>query len=398
MIPKGILWHSTGANNPNLKRYIQPSDNAKDKNDMLELLGINNNKNDWNHIVRQAGVNAWIGKLKDGSVAAVQTLPWNYRPWGCGSGAKGSCNNGWIQFEICEDNLSDKNYFNKIYTEACELTAYLCELYKIDPNGTVSVNGVKVPTILCHADAHELGFGSNHADIYHWFKKHGKDMEDVRNDVSKLLKPTVVEKPVVKETYRVRKTWEDAKSQVGAYTSLDNAKDACDKAGKGFEVYNSKGIAIYPESSVVTEENSKISSPFKVGDAVKIITGAKYVGGKDIPNWLIKTKVYVREIKKNGDIAFSTGKTGAITGVTSAKNLTPYTSSTTKAVDNKGFTPYIIRVNTGALNVRAGAGNGYKITKVIYKNETHTIVDEKSGWGKLKNGNGWIYLAYTKKI
>ena len=25
----GILWHSTGANNPNLKRYIQPDDNAK---------------------------------------------------------------------------------------------------------------------------------------------------------------------------------------------------------------------------------------------------------------------------------------------------------------------------------------------------------------------------------
>ena len=24
---KGILWHSTGANNPNLKRYVQPSEN-----------------------------------------------------------------------------------------------------------------------------------------------------------------------------------------------------------------------------------------------------------------------------------------------------------------------------------------------------------------------------------
>ena len=55
-------------------------------------------------------MNAWIGKLADGSVAAVQTMPWDFRPWGCGSGSKGSCNSGWIQFEICEDALTDADY------------------------------------------------------------------------------------------------------------------------------------------------------------------------------------------------------------------------------------------------------------------------------------------------
>ena len=30
MTVKGILWHSTGANNPTLKRYVQPDDNAAD--------------------------------------------------------------------------------------------------------------------------------------------------------------------------------------------------------------------------------------------------------------------------------------------------------------------------------------------------------------------------------
>jgi hypothetical protein len=52
-----------------------------------------------------AGLNAFIGYLRDGSVGTIQTMPWDFRPWGCGSGIKGSCNNGWIQFEICEDNL-----------------------------------------------------------------------------------------------------------------------------------------------------------------------------------------------------------------------------------------------------------------------------------------------------
>ena len=136
MTVKGVLWHSTGANNPNLKRYVQPSDvkpasDTYTKAEWLKILGTNNNKNDMNHIKREMGVNGWIGKLANGSVAAIQLMPWDYKPWGCGSGPKGSCNNGWIQFEICEDGLTDKTYFNAIYKEACELTAYLCLTYKI---------------------------------------------------------------------------------------------------------------------------------------------------------------------------------------------------------------------------------------------------------------------------
>lgn len=190
---KGVLWHSTGANNKTIKRYVQPSENDKNYQSLIAKIGKNTSRTDWNHSSQQAGVNAWIGALADGSVAAVQTLPWNYRPWGCGSGPKGSCNTGWIQFEICEDNLSDPNYFAKVYKEACELTAYLCKTYNINPNGSVNVNGVIVPTILCHQDSYQLGLGSNHADVYHWFKKYGKDMATVRKDVAALMQSKVIE-------------------------------------------------------------------------------------------------------------------------------------------------------------------------------------------------------------
>lgn len=235
MTPKGILWHSTGANNTWIMRYVQPSDNAPDRAEMLKLIGTNKYKNDWNHIERQAGVNAWVGKLADGTVAAVQTLPWNYRPWGCGTGKKGSCNDTHINFEICEDNLSDAAYFNKVYKEACELTAYLCELYKIDPKGTIVHNGVTVPTILCHADSYKLGLGSNHGDVLHWFKKHGKTMDDVRNDVAALMKKPEATKPVVTTT-------------------------------------------------------------IKAGDVVKITSGATYYSGKAIPSWVKNTTWIVREV------------------------------------------------------------------------------------------------------
>lgn len=185
--PKGVLWHSTGANNPTLKRYVQPDDNASNKAELLALIGKNAYANDWNHIEREAGLNFWIGKLADGTVAAVQTMPWDYRPWGCGSGSKGSCNNTHIQFEICEDGLNDKSYWEAVYKEACEMTAYLCKMYGIDPKGTTVCNGVIVPTIIDHTGSHALGLGSNHGDIQHWSRKYGVTMDTVRKDVAALL-------------------------------------------------------------------------------------------------------------------------------------------------------------------------------------------------------------------
>lgn len=79
-----------------------------------------------------------------------------------------------------------------MYREACELTAYLCKKFNIDPNGTVeyvSSRGVKtlIPTILCHNDSYILGVGDGNLDINHWFPRFGKDMITVRNDVQLLL-------------------------------------------------------------------------------------------------------------------------------------------------------------------------------------------------------------------
>lgn len=45
--------------------------------------------------------------------------------------------------------------------------------------------------------------------------------------------------------YRVRKSWSDAKSQLGAYTVLANAKKVADK-NKGYKVFDEKGKLVYP--------------------------------------------------------------------------------------------------------------------------------------------------------
>ena len=48
------------------------------------------------------------------------------------------------------------------------------------------------------------------------------------------------------QIYRVRKSWKDAKSQIGAYKSLDNAKKACKS---GYTVFDANGKAVYPETA-----------------------------------------------------------------------------------------------------------------------------------------------------
>jgi hypothetical protein len=200
--PKGIMVHSTGANNPWLKRYVAPDDG---------LLGKNQYGNHWNQDKpdgRQVCVHAFIGKLEDGSIATYQTLPWNHRGWHAG----GAANDTHIGFEICEDDLSDATYFRKVFSEAVELCVYLCKLYNLTEND-----------IICHSEGYKLGIASNHADVMHWFPRHDESMDTFRAAV----KAGLAEKPETempagddKKYYRV---------QVGAFSSKANAESMLKK-------------------------------------------------------------------------------------------------------------------------------------------------------------------------
>lgn len=185
--PKGVMVHSTGANNPYLKRYLAPNDG---------LIGTNQYGNHWNQSGTNACVHAFIGKLNNGTVATYQTLPWNMRGWHAG----GAANNTHISFEICEDGLTDATYFNAAYQQAVELTAYLCKLYNLNP----LANGV----VIGHYEGYQMGIASNHADPAHWFSKHGKSMATFRNEVYNKMNQSNV-------LYKV---------QVGAFSVRANAE------------------------------------------------------------------------------------------------------------------------------------------------------------------------------
>ena len=68
------------------------------------------------------------------------------------------------------------------------------------------------------------------------------------------------------------------------------------------------------------------------------------------------------------------------------------------SLTSKSTLGYMVRVTANELNVRKGAGVGYKVVTVVKKGEAFTIVDERNGWGKLKSGRGWIKLSYTEKV
>ena len=156
--PKGVMVHSTGANNPRVSRYTTA----------------------WDKPGVQKCVHAFVGRLDGGTIGTVQTLPWTMRGWHCGKGKKGSANNTHISFEICEDGLTDASYFNAVYREAVELTARLCKEYGLDP----LADGV----VICHAEGYQRGVASNHGDVLHWFPRFGKTMDDFRADVAQIIK------------------------------------------------------------------------------------------------------------------------------------------------------------------------------------------------------------------
>ena len=222
---KGIMVHSTGANNPWLKRYL-PDDGK---------IGKNQYGNHWDTPLPggiQVCVHGFIGKLADGIVATYQTLPWNHRGWHAG----GSANNTHIGFEICEDGLTDRTYFEKVYKEATELCAYLCKEY-----------GLTEKDIIDHSEGYKKGIASNHGDVKHWFTKHGKTMDDFRADVKRLLSSASVP-AVSKELTTVNDiVWELAHRGIITdkelwLTKLEEDKNSYWLARKTVKYLQSKGV------------------------------------------------------------------------------------------------------------------------------------------------------------
>lgn len=229
---KGLMLHSVGCPQPNASVFIK----------------------NWN--TPSYGTACVHGFIDGNDGTVYQTLPWNHRGWHCASGTKGSGNNTHIGVEMCEpasirytggssftcSNLSAaRTSVKKTYEAAVELFAYLCKLYGLNP----TADGV----IISHREGHARGIASNHGDPEHLWNGLGMGytMNTFRKDVKEKMQGGTVKPDETKEMYRVRKSWEDAVSQKGAFHELENAKKCAD-ANKGYAVFNTSGKQVYPKT------------------------------------------------------------------------------------------------------------------------------------------------------
>lgn len=160
--PKGIMVHSLGVAQPDVNVFLRT----------------------WNtpSLTPAKCVHAFVS-----TEGVYQTLPWNMRGWHAG----GAANNTHIGFEICEpaghtydggtmigyDAEKNAEYFKSVWNNAVELCAMLCKQYNLDP----------LKDIICHSEGYKMGIATNHADVMHWFPKHGESMDSFRQAVKERL-------------------------------------------------------------------------------------------------------------------------------------------------------------------------------------------------------------------
>lgn len=100
--------------------------------------------------------------------------------------------------------------------------------------------------------------------------------------------------------YRVRKSWSDSKSQIGAFKDLNNAKKCADKS-KGYSVFDNNGKKVYPASPAIKE-----------GSVVRLKQGATtYMSTAKLADWCYKTKFTVMELSGNRAVIGIDGKVTA---------------------------------------------------------------------------------------
>lgn len=277
--PKGLMLHSIGTSQPDGKVLV----------------------NVYNNSSASAAVHAFIDG-NDGTI--YQTLPWNYRGWHAG----GKANNTHIGIEMCEgyitytsganfivkDATKAKNTATRTYNTAVELFAFLCKKYNLNP----LADGV----IISHNEGNKRGVASGHVDPEHWWKGLGMPytMNGFRQDVKRAMSsgiaptpsaPSAPSTPSNKTIYRVRLTWEDAKSQIGAWENLEGAKAQVDKYPK-YKVFDEKGNVVY---------SINIFEPYKIKVTASVLNyrsgpSTNYV----VKGTIKKGEVYTIVEEKNG--------------------------------------------------------------------------------------------------
>ena len=192
---------------------------------------------------------------KDGRVALV--CDEDNRSW-CTS--SNSNDQRAITIECASDSKHPYAFTDACYNKLIGLTVDICKRY--GKTKLVWINN-KEQALAYQPKDNELQI-----TVHRWFANKScpgdwlmSRMDDYVNKVnSKLTSEVKPVAPIDKRYYRVRLSWADGKSQIGAYTNLDNAKKVCKT---GYSVYDWNGNEVYSNKPNNTTVNHSCS-PYKV--------------------------------------------------------------------------------------------------------------------------------------
>jgi N-acetylmuramoyl-L-alanine amidase CwlA len=163
----------------------------------------------------------------------------------------------------------------KTIENTAHLCAYLCEM--------IGVKSTQVDTyILRHYDI-------THKKCPAQFVDNSKEWTAFKTQVKNILKAkenaatattnkTNTITTTTKVLYRVRKTWKDSASQLGAFSSLPNAKKKADE-NPGYKVFDNNGKTVYTPKTATTKAVT-------VGCKVKVKKDAKDYNGAKVASFI----------------------------------------------------------------------------------------------------------------
>ena len=247
---------------------------------------------------RQASCNYGIGT--DGRVSLC--VEEKDRSWCSSSGAN---DHRAVTIECASDKTEPYAMNGKVYESLINLCVDIC---KRNGKNKLIWFGDKSKTLNYSPKSNEMIL-----TVHRWFANKScpgnwlyARMDDLAAQVTKRLGSTssTPSTPSADTMYRVRKTWADNKSQIGAYTNLDNAKAMVDK-NPGYTVFDESGKAVYTGKAAATPSFSS----YKVRVTTDVLNIRKGAGTNYGANGSIKDRgVYTIVAEASGAGANKWGK------------------------------------------------------------------------------------------
>ena len=189
-----------------------------------------------------------------------------------------------ITIEVASDTKHPYAVNDKAYAALIDLCVDICKRNGIQKlvwstNKSDRVNHKNGCNMTVHRD-----YANKSCPGDYLYERHGAIAQAVnaRLGAATEVKPEVPTETAYPEKlttgyYRVRKTWKDSKSQVGAYRVLQYAKAAADK-NPGTYVFSNDGVAIYPEKAAETYRIHTVVKGDTLWDIAKkyLGNGARY--------------------------------------------------------------------------------------------------------------------------